>query len=391
MKTNTNDILTRGVENIIPSREKLEELLNSGKKLNIYIGIDPTATRIHIGHAVPLRKLNVLASMGHNVKFLIGDFTALIGDTSDKDTERPVLTNEQIQLNFESYKKQAEKVLDFSKIEVIHNSTWLKELKFEDIVKLAQHFSAGDFTSRELIKKRLNEGKHVGLHELLYPVMQGYDSYFMDTDIQLGGTDQTFNMQAGRILQKDLRNKESFIIANGFLAGTDGRKMSKSWGNAIWLDDEPKEMYGKVMSLKDNLIINYFTLATSVSLEEISTIESKLKADENPMTFKKQLALQLVTELHSKELAEEAQTFFESTVQNKEIPDEIEELQIEKDTSILEALKLANLGVSNADIKRTLEQNGVEVDGVKVSDPQAVVTGKILKFGKRTYRKIIFV
>ena len=221
--------------------------------------------------------------------------------------------------------------------------------------------------------------------------MQGYDSYFMDTDIQLGGTDQTFNMQAGRILQKDLRNKESFIIANGFLAGTDGRKMSKSWGNAIWLDDEPKEMYGKVMSLKDNLIINYFTLATSVSLEEISTIESKLKADENPMTFKKQLALQLVTELHSKELAEEAQTFFESTVQNKEIPDEIEELQIEKDTSILEALKLANLGVSNADIKRTLEQNGVEVDGVKVSDPQAVVTGKILKFGKRTYRKIIFV
>jgi tyrosyl-tRNA synthetase len=387
---NTNDILTRGVENIIPSREKLEGLLNSGKKLNIYIGIDPTATRIHIGHAVPLRKLNVLASMGHNVKFLIGDFTALIGDTSDKDTERPVLTNEQIQLNFESYKKQAEKVLDFSKIEVVHNSTWLKELKFEDIVKLAQHFSAGDFTSRELIKKRLTEGKHVGLHELLYPVMQGYDSYFMDTDIQLGGTDQTFNMQAGRILQKDLRNKESFIIANGFLAGTDGRKMSKSWGNALWLDDEPRVMYGKVMSLKDDLIINYFTLATSLSLEEISSIESKLKAGENPMTFKKQLALQLVTELHSKELAAEAQTFFESTVQNKEVPAEVEELHIQKGITILEALKLANLDISNADIKRTLEQNGVEVDGVKVSDPQAVVTGQILKFGKRTYRKLVF-
>ena len=385
---NTNDILTRGVENIIPSRVKLEELLNSGKKLNIYIGIDPTATRIHIGHAVPLRKLNVLASMGHNVKFLIGDFTALIGDTSDKDTERPVLTTEQIQLNFESYKKQAEKVLDFSKIKVVYNSSWLKELKFEDIVKLAQHFSAGDFTSRELIKKRLEAGKHVGLHELLYPVMQGYDSYFMDTDIQLGGTDQTFNMQAGRILQKDLRSKESFIIANGFLAGTDGRKMSKSWGNAIWLDDEPREMYGKVMSLKDDLIINYFTLATSLSLEEISTIESKLKEGVNPMTFKKQLALQLVSELHSKELATEAQAYFESTVQNKEVPDEIEELKIDKDTTILEALKLANLGVSNADIKRTLEQNGVEVDGVKVSDPQAVVTGQILKFGKRTYRRI---
>lgn len=384
-----NDILTRGVENIIPNREKLETLLSSDKKLNVYIGIDPTATRIHIGHAVPLRKLNVLANMGHIVKFLIGDFTALIGDTSDKDTERPVLTTQQIEANFKSYKKQAEKVLDFSKIEVVHNSSWLKDLKFEDIVKLAQHFSAGDFTSRELIKKRLEAGKHVGLHELLYPVMQGYDSYYMDTDIQLGGTDQTFNMQAGRILQKDLRNKDSFIIANGFLAGTDGRKMSKSWGNAIWLDDEPNEMYGKVMSLKDDLIINYFTLATSLSLDEIAQIESKLQARENPMTFKKQLALQLVTELHSKDLAQSAQDFFESTVQNKEVPEDIEELVIIPGTTILDALKAANLGVSNGDIKRTLEQNGVEVDGVKVSDPLAIVTGKILKFGKRTYRKII--
>lgn len=386
--TKINDLLTRGVENIIPSAEKLGTILESGKKLNIYLGIDPTATRIHIGHAVPLRKLNELAQMGHNVKFLIGDFTALIGDTSDKDTERPVLTSDQILLNFETYKKQAEKVLDFSKIEVVHNSTWLKTLKFEDIVKLCQHFSAGDFTSRELIKKRLESGKHVGLHELLYPVMQGYDSYFMDTDIQLGGTDQTFNMQAGRVLQKDLRAKESFIIANGFLAGTDGRKMSKSWGNAIWLDDEPNEMYGKVMSLKDDLIINYFTLATSLSLDEIADIESKLKEGVNPMTFKKQLALRLVTELHSKELAESAQTFFESTVQNKEIPDQIEEIELKSGITILEALKIANLGVSNADIKRTLEQNGVEVDGVKVSDPHAIVTGKILKFGKRAYRKI---
>lgn len=386
--TNTKDILTRGVENIIPSPDKLQQLLDSGKKLNIYLGIDPTATRIHIGHAVPLRKLNELAKLGHSVKFLIGDFTALIGDTSDKDTERPVLTSEQIQANFETYKKQAEKVVDFSKIEVVHNSTWLKELKFEDIVKLAQHFSAGDFTSRELIKKRLEGGKHVGLHELLYPVMQGYDSYFMDTDIQLGGTDQTFNMQAGRVLQKDLRSKESFIIANGFLAGTDGRKMSKSWGNAIWLDDEPNEMYGKVMSLKDDLIINYFTLATSMDLKEIAEIEAKLKSGENPMAFKKQLAHLLVTELHSATLADQAQDFFEKTVQNKELPDEIIELMVKKETSILDILKTADLGVSNSDIKRTLEQGGVELDGVKISDPTTLVSAGTLKFGKRTYRKI---
>lgn len=386
---NFNDILTRGVENIIPSKDKLQELLESGKKLNIYIGIDPTATRIHIGHAVPLRKLNALANMGHNVKFLIGDFTALIGDTSDKDTERPILTSQKIEANFKSYKSQAEKLLDFSKVEVVHNSTWLKDLKFEDIVKLAQHFSAGDFTSRELIKKRLSEGKHVGLHELLYPVMQGYDSYFLDTDIQLGGTDQTFNMQAGRVLQKDLRGKESFIIANGFLEGTDGRKMSKSWGNAIWLDDEPNEMYGKVMSLKDDLIINYFMLGTALSLEEIKLIKAKLDSGENPMVFKKRLAHQIVTELHSKVLADLAQKYFESTVQNKEVPEEIVELKVKPNSPLLEVLKSANLGVSNNDLKRTLEQGGVELNGNKVTDPNTVVLPGILKFGKRTFRKII--
>lgn len=388
--TNINDLLTRGVENIIPSKSKLEELLNSGHKLNIFLGIDPTATRIHIGHAVPLRKLNEFAKLGHNVKFLIGDFTALIGDTSDKDTERPVLTTDQIQANFETYKKQAEKVVDFSKIEVVYNSSWLKELKFEDIVKLAQHFSAGNFTNRELIKKRLNEGKHVGLHELLYPVMQGYDSYFMDTDIQLGGTDQTFNMQAGRTLQKDLRGKVSFIISNGFLAGTDGRKMSKSWGNGIWLDDQPNDMYGKVMSLNDDLIITYFTLATSLSLEEIAEVEQSLKNGDNPMTFKKQLAHRIVTELHSTKLADEAQKFFESTVQNKELPRDLETLTIENGITLIELLKSADLGVSNNDIKRTLEQGGVEIDGVKMSDPQMpILKGETLKFGKRTYRKII--
>jgi len=389
----TQDLLTRGVENIIPDKNKLAKLIESGKKLNIYIGIDPTATRIHIGHAFPLRKLNQFAKLGHNVSFLIGDFTALIGDTSDKDTERPILTTEQIQTNFETYKKQAEKVLDFSKINVVYNSTWLKDLKFEDIIKLAQHFSAGDFTSRELIKKRLTEGKHVGLHELLYPVMQGYDSYHLDTDIQLGGTDQTFNMQAGRILQKDLRNKDSFIIANGFLAGTDGRKMSKSWGNAIWLDDEPNEMYGKVMSLKDDLIINYFTLATSISLAEIAQIEAKLQAGENPMVFKKQLAHQLVTELHNHDLADEAQKFFESTVQNKEVPTDIPIKHIKPASyTSLATLTALGLGNSNSDRKRMLEQGGVLINNQVITDPNYVIDLTnideiLVRYGKREYIK----
>lgn len=389
--TNINDLLTRGVENIIPSREKLQSLLDSGKKLNIYIGIDPTATRIHIGHAVPLRKLNGFARLGHNVTFLIGDFTALIGDTSDKDGERPVLTTEAIQDNFKTYKSLAEKVLDFSKIKVVHNSEWLKELKFEDIVKLAQHFSAGDFTSRELIKKRLEAGKHVGLHELLYPVMQGYDSYFMDTDIQLGGTDQTFNMQAGRILQKDLRGKESFIIANGFLEGTDGRKMSKSWDNGIWLDDEPNEMYGKVMSLKDELIINYFTLATALPLEEIEVIKAKLESGVNPMEFKKQLALRIVTELYSTQFADQAQAYFESTVQNKEMPEDIPTIPIvsgESASAVL--LSQAFPELSRGEIKRTILQGGATINSQKITDPNQIIKHEdnmIFKLGKRNYKK----
>lgn len=388
MKT---DLLDRGVENIIPSKEKLQQLLNSNKKLNIFIGIDPTATRIHIGHAVPLRKLNEFANLGHNVTFLIGDFTALIGDTSDKDTERPILTTEEIKANFASYKKLAEKVLDFSKVNVVYNSEWLSKLTFTDIVKLTQHFSAGDFVSRELIKKRLSTGKHVGLHELLYPVMQGYDSYHLDTDIQLGGTDQTFNMQAGRILQKDLRNKESYIIANGFLEGTDGRKMSKSWGNAIWLDDEPNIMYGKVMSLKDELIISYFTLATNLSREQIAEYEQSLKNGSNPMDLKKALAHQIVLELHDKDAADAASEYFQKTVQNKELPEEIETTHLQSGVSSAATLFSQIFDVSKSESKRIIEQGGAYINDNKITDINENVEVKddmVLKLGKRKIKKV---
>lgn len=375
------ELLTRGVENIIPNKEKLRALLASGKKLNIYLGIDPTATQIHIGHAVPLRKLNAFAQLGHNVTFLIGDFTALIGDTSDKDAERPVLTTEQIKANFQTYKSQAEKVLDFSKVSVHFNSEWLKSLSFADIIKLTQHFSAGDFVGRELIRKRLNEGKNVGLHELLYPVMQGYDSYFMDTDIQLGGTDQTFNMQAGRVLQKDLRHKESFIIANGFLEGTDGRKMSKTWNNAIWLTDEPNEMFGKIMSLRDELIVQYFTLATNVSMDDIFQVEQRLKDGENPMTLKKELAHQLVSELQTKQAADGAQDEFERVHQKGET-ESATATQV-KATRLIEAM-----GLSKTEAKRLIEQGAVDVNGATVDADINVVPGDIIRVGKKKFIKV---
>lgn len=389
------DILYRGVANIISNKEALRKVLESDKKLNIYLGIDPTATKIHLGHAVALRKLQAYADLGHNVTFLIGDFTSLIGDTSDKDTERPILTSEEIESNFQTYKKQAERVLDFSKIAIKYNSTWLKTLTFTDIVKLSQHFSVGDFVGRELVRKRLEENKRVGLHEFLYPIMQGYDSYFMDTDIQIGGTDQTFNMQAGRMLQKDLRNKESFVMTTTLLEGTDGRKMSKSWGNAIWLEDIPSDMYAKVMAINDDLIIQYFTLATNVPLTEVAKIKASLEGGEHPMNVKKLLATTIVSELHSPEEAVTASREFESRVQKKELPEEILEIQLTADNEgyINEDLLVElNLASSKSEAKRLFGQGGVEVDGKRVLDPKEgiEVTNKmILKIGKRKIVRLL--
>ena len=387
------EILTRGVANIIPGKIELEKALKKDKKLNIYMGIDPTSTKIHLGHAVGLRKLNKFAKLGHNVTLVIGDFTALIGDTSDKESERPMLSPKEIEENFQDYKKQAQKVLDFSKVKIRYNSEWLKKLTFEDIVKLSQHFSVGDFVGRELVKKRLSDGKRVGLHEFLYPVMQGYDSYFMDTDLQVGGTDQTFNMQAGRTLQKDLRNKESYVLTTPILEGPDGRKMSKSWGNAIWLNDDPSDVYGKVMAVNDDLIITYFTLATDTSLEEIKEYEKSLKS-ENPRDIKKDLAFEIVKELHNEEEAGKAKDNFERTVQNKEMPNEIPSVKLDISKSIADALLETNLAQSKSEAKRLIEQGGVFINNEKIEDYNVGLDtvvkngGAILQVGKRKFVRI---
>lgn len=376
------EVLTRGVTNIIPGKKELEKILRSGKKLNVYLGIDPTAIRIHIGNGVPLRKLQKFVELGHHVTFLIGDFTALIGDSSDKESERPVLTYEQIQENFKTYKEQASKILDFSKVEVKFNSEWLKKLDFTEVVKLCQHFSVGDFISRELIKKRLNEGKRVGLHEFLYPVMQGYDSYQMDTDIQIGGADQTFNMQAGRTLQKDFRNKESFVLVTGYLEGTDGRKMSKSWGNAIWLEDTPNDMYGKVMSAQDSLIKTYFELATDLSQDEID----KLYNEKSPLESKKRLAFQIVKELHSEKDANFAQNAFEKTFQEKAPTFDI---KVSLEDTLAKTIIPFTPRQSMTSAKELIKENAVDVNGKVITDPnfKLSISDKI-KVGERTFLKV---
>ncbi|HZJ18542.1 MAG TPA: tyrosine--tRNA ligase [Patescibacteria group bacterium] len=383
------EILLRGVANIIPSKEDLRKTLNGNKKLNIYLGIDPTSTKIHLGHTVPLRKLKAFSDLGHNVTFLIGDFTALIGDTSDKESERPALTQEEINENFKTYKKQAEKILDFSKVKVRHNSEWLKKLSFEDIVRLTQNFSVGDFIGRELVKKRLGQGKRVGLHEFLYPVMQGYDSFIMNTDIQVGGTDQTFNMQAGRTLIKNLSNKNSFVLTTPILEGLDGRKMSKSWGNAIWIDDSPYDIFAKVMAVNDDLIGQYFTLVTSFPMDEVKKIEESVKKE--PMKAKKKLAYVIVSELYSKKEADKAEEQFQNTVQKKELPDQIETVSIKdlKETifdTVSDWVKL-----SRSETKRLIQQKGVRVNDKTINAKDAeqdIKEGMVIRIGKRKIVKI---
>ncbi|OGG03197.1 tyrosine--tRNA ligase [Candidatus Gottesmanbacteria bacterium RBG_16_37_8] len=383
-----DEILNRGVANIIPSHEALEKELKSGKKLNIYLGIDPTFVKLHLGNAVPLRKIEQFANAGHNVTFLIGDYTALIGDTSDKDSERPSLTKEQIGENFKTYKKQAEKVLDFSKVKVRYNSEWLGKLTYEEMIKLTKNFSLGDFLSRELIKKRLNEGKYINLSEVLYPVAQGYDSFSMDTDVQVGGTDQTFNMQAGRTLIKNWKSKESFVLATPMLEGTDGRKMSKSYGNAIWLDDNAFDMYTKVMAINDDLIVQYYLLATAVPMDKVSQIEKELKKGTNPMQIKKDLAFEIVKELYNEEDARRAKENFEKTVQKGETPTEIPEIKFKKNQKIEDLLVEKDIVTSKSEIKRLGEQGGLALDGKRIKSDEVAKEG-ILKIGKTRHYRLI--
>lgn len=380
------EVLTRGVVNIIPGKEKLKKALSSDKKLNVYIGIDPTATKIHIGNAVPLKKLQSFVELGHNVTFLIGDFTALIGDTSDKESERPTLTYEQIQENFKTYKEQASKILDFAKVKVKFNSEWLKKLDFQEVIKLCQHFSFGDFASRELIKTRLQAGKWVGLHEALYPAMQGYDSYFMDTDVQIGGADQTFNMQAGRILQKHLRNKDSFVLVTGYLEGVDGRKMSKSWGNAIWLEDTPDDIYGKIMSLKDNLIPQYLELATNLPMAKVQEKAKQLSGGVNPIAIKKELAFQVVSEHHGEPAAKEAQEYFEKTFQERKPSYDV---SVNAGDTLAGTIASFTSLSSVSEAKRLIDAGAVEIGGKVVKDASyKPKSGDEIKVGKKTFLKV---
>jgi len=368
--------------------------LRSGKKIKLYLGVDPTSPRIHIGHTVPLLKLRDFQELGHEVYFLVGSFTALIGDTSDKTEARKAMTQEEVEENFKSYKEQAAKILDFSKAKIVYNGDWLSKLGFKEILELANKFTVQQMIERDLYRKRIEEGNPVGLHEFLYPLMQGYDSVALDVDLEVGGNDQLFNMLAGRTLQRILNEREKHVVTTELIEGLDGRKMSKTYGNTVDISEEPKEMYGKIMSMQDEMIIKYFTACTRVPLEEVSEMEKEMKEGSNPRDFKMKLASNLVEMYHSKGAAKEAEESFVSQFQKGNIPDDVEVFKVSSgEWKLVDLIAEIGLEKSKSQVRRLIEQGGIKLDQEKVSDIDAVLKvgkeEKLIQVGKRRFGKVI--
>lgn len=385
-----DEVLSRRVEKIYPSKEKFEKVLRSGKKISLYLGIDPTGVNLHLGHAIPLMKLQEFVELGHQVIFLVGDFTCLCGDPSGHEKARKSLTAKEIKKNMTTYRQQASKILDFSKAKLKYNSQWLSKLNFAEIIKLASNFTVQQMIERDLFQRRLKDKKPIFLHEFMYPLLQGYDAVAMNVDLQVGGSDQTFNMLAGRTLQKIYNNKEMFVLTTKMITGLDGKTMSKTSGNTINILDEPNDMYGKVMSMVDELIIEYFEMCTNVPLEKIEEYKKSLKS--NPMRLKKQLAWELVKLYYDKKTADEAQKHFERVFQERGKPVGVEELRIKnKVLNIVDLLMKSKLVKSRSEAKRLIEQGGVDIDSKTIRDPQYKVHlkgGEILRIGKKKFLKI---
>jgi len=379
--------LSRGVVEVI-DKNSLETKLLSGKTLRIKLGIDPTSPHIHLGRTIPLLKLRDFQLLGHTIVFIVGDFTGTIGDTSDKESERPMLSEETIKENLKTYIDQIGKIIDTSKAEIHFNSQWLSKLGYAEIGKQAESFSVGDFIARENINRRLKEGKRVSLREVLYPLMQGYDSVQVKADVEVGGTDQRFNLLAGRTLQKMYGQEAQDIVMNPLIEGLDGRKMSSSWGNTINVTDTPTEMFGKVMSLRDDLIVRYFTLLTRISEDAIKEFETQLQNGANPRDIKVILAKEIVSFFYDTQEANKAEQYFVTLFSEKGIPADVPEHEIKKGIFFADAAINAGLVPSRSEYKRKLEERAVRfIEGEGeciIEDPQETVqTDGALRIGKK--------
>jgi tyrosyl-tRNA synthetase len=388
MDQKTKEILERGVDEVI-DKKNLEEKLKGKKKLRLKLGVDPTSPNLHLGRSIPLLKLRDFQELGHKIVFIIGDFTGVIGDTSDKDSERPMLTNTQIQKNLKDYKKQAGKIIDLDKAEIYYNSEWLGNLNYMEISLQANIFSLNEFISRENISKRLKEGKRISLRELLYPLMQGYDSVMVKADVEVGGTDQRFNLLTGRSLQRHYKQSPQDIITNPLIEGLDGKKMSSSMGNTINLTDTPNNMFGKVMSLKDELIIRYFILLTRVDMKEVKEYKKAIEGGLNPKDIKIKLAKEIVKMYYSEKKAIDAENYFIKTFSKREIPSEMPEFK-PRNYNVIEILFESRLTSSKGEARRVLLQDGIKVNEevIKTVDYN-LKKGDVLQKGKVKFLRIL--
>ncbi len=394
------EIIKRGVSEIIPEdelKEKLENSRKTGKPLNIKLGCDPTRPDLHLGHSVVLRKLRQFQELGHQAILIIGDFTAMIGDPSGRNQTRPPLTFEEARENAKSYWEQASKILDKEKTKIVYNSDWLGKMTFEDVIKLASKYTVARMLERDDFTKRFKSGIPISMHEILYPLAQAMDSVAIESDVELGGTDQTFNLLVGRDIQREYGQNPQVILTMPLLVGTDGtEKMSKSYGNYIGIDESPKEIYGKTLSIPDELIYTYYELATDVSTEELKEIEKKLNdGTTNPRDIKRALARKLVEMYHSKEDAVKAEEEFDRIFIKKDVPDEMPEFEIEgldEGKNIIDLITGINFAPSRGEARRLVQQGGVSINGEKILDfKHSVVSDKefVLKVGKRKFAKIL--
>lgn len=382
------ELLERGTEDIMV-KEDLEKELESGKELRIKFGIDPTGPKIHIGRAIPLRKLREFQKLGHKIVLIVGDFTAQIGDASDKTEKRPMIDRMQIEDNMKDYKNQIGKILDLSKTEFRYNSDWLAKLNFAEITKLAECFTVQQMLARRNFKDRYDAGTEISLREFLYPIMQGYDSVAVESDVEVGGFDQLFNLKAGRVMQEYYGQKKQNILTFQMLEGTDGRKMSTSWGNIITIVDEPFDMYGKVMSLRDDLIIKYFTLCTDKTMTEIEEYKARLDVGENPKNIKMALAKTLVSQYHDDKQAALAEANFIEVFEKGGVPDVIDEyITSNEDKTLGDCAVNSKVVESKAEWKRLVESGAVSIDEQPVEDFRSEIKSGVLKVGKRRFLKI---
>jgi len=394
MKTDTNpkkikDLLSRGIDEVIDFNH-LKKGLISGKKLRIKLGIDPTSPNLHLGQSVPLLKLKDFQELGHQIVLIIGDFTGLVGDTSDKNTERPVLADKQVKSNLKTYIKQVEKILDADKTEIRYNSEWLAKLDYREISEQADIFSLAEFIARKNIKRRLERKNRISLRELLYPLMQGYDSVAIKADVEIGGTDQRFNLLAGRRIQEYFGQEPQDIMALNLMDGVDGRKMSSSWGNTINFLDSPKEMFGRIMSMIDSMIITYFEHCTRIPMAMVKKFEKQLSDNKiNPRDIKMELAYEITKIYWGERNAEKGKNHFVSVIQEKNIPDDIPEIKITS-VNIIDVLVKGNLAKSKSDARRLIEHKGVKVNGkiIKTFD-ETINKGDIIQKGKRHFVRVI--